>query len=226
MVEYPGEGVTIKAYRAAPHIAEPRPVILIVQEWWGLTDHIKDVAKRLAHEGYLAVAPDLYSRLGHPVTSDPTEAGRFMTSLRQDDGLKDLQATMAYLRRAPGADVSRTSIVGFSMGGIYALLLPCVSSELRAAVPYYGWVPNPDNVLQQLCCPVLYLYGEEDGMVLQADVQRLAGALKKYNKPGEIKTYPGAGHSFFRDTDENVYRPGAAKDAWSRTLAFCRQHLA
>lgn len=199
---------------------------MVVHEWWGLTDHIKDVANRVAQEGYWAVAPNLYSRLGYPVTSDPNEAGTFMTSLKQDDGLSDLQATMTYLRRAPGADVSRTGIVGFSMGGTYALVFPCVSSELQAAVPYYGWVPNPDNVLQHLCCPVLYLYGEEDGMVLQADVQRLAGALKKYNKPGEIKTYSDAGHSFFRDTDDSVYRPRAATDAWSRTLAFFRQHLA
>ncbi len=111
------------------------------------------------------------------------------------------------------------------MGGSYALMLPCVNSEVKAAVPFYGQVPNPDMPIQKLACPVLYLYGEDDGWITKADVQRLAAALKKYNKAGEIKTYPGAPHAFFRDTDPSVFRLDAAKDAWERTKAFFKQHL-
>jgi carboxymethylenebutenolidase len=111
------------------------------------------------------------------------------------------------------------------MGGSYALMLPCVNAEINAAVPFYGWVPNPDTPIQRLACPILYFYGEEDGFVPKADVQRLEAALKKYKKAGEIKTYPGAGHAFFRDTDPSVYKPAQAQDAWTRTLAFFRQHL-
>jgi carboxymethylenebutenolidase len=226
MVEYPGDGVTIKAYLASPQVKEKRPAVIVVQEWWGLTDLIKDVAQRYAREGYVAIAPDLYSRLGHKVTTDPSEAAQLMNSLKQEDGLKDLNATVTYLKTAPNVDARKIGITGFCMGGSYALMLPCINHDIRAAVPFYGWVPNPDTPIQNLACPILYFYGEEDGFVPKADVQRLEAALKKYKKSGEIKTYPGAGHAFFRDTDASVYKPTQAKDAWDRTLAFFRQHFA
>jgi carboxymethylenebutenolidase len=149
-----------------------------------------------------------------------------MNSLKQEDGLKDLNATVTYLKTTPTVDGAKIGVTGFCMGGSYALMLPCVNHGIKAAVPFYGWVPNPDTPIQNLACPVLYFYGEEDGFVPKADVQRLDAALKKYKKPGEIKTYPGAGHAFFRDTDASVYKPTQAKDAWTRTLAFFHQHLA
>lgn len=225
MVQYPGDGVTVRAYLVAPESKEPRPALIVVQEWWGLNDHIKDVARRYAREGYVVIAPDLYSRLGHKVTTDPNEAGKLMNQLRQEDGLKDLNATVTYLKSARGVDASRVGVTGFCMGGSYALMLPCVNPGIRAAAPFYGQVPNPDTPLKNLAGPVLYIYGEEDGWITRADVQRLAVALKKYNKPGEIKTYPGAPHAFFNDTRKDVYKQAEAKDAWNRTLAFFQQHL-
>lgn len=224
-VQYPSGNVTMNAFIAAPNTKEKRPTVIVIQEWWGLTDHIKDIARRYAAEGYVAIAPDLYSRLGHALTTDAGEAGKLMNTLKQEDGLNDLKATLAYLKSVPEVDGARIGVTGFCMGGSYALMLPCVSPEIKAAVPFYGQVPNPDTPLQKLACPVLYLYGEDDGWITKADVQRLAAALKKYNKPGEIKTYPGAPHAFFRDTDPSVYRPEAAKDAWGRTKAFFKQHL-
>jgi len=225
MVRYPSEGVTVQAYVAAPATKERRPVVVIVQEWWGLNDHIKDIARRYAHEGYVGVAPDLYSRLGHKVTADPGEAGKLMNALQQPDGLKDLQATVTYLKTAPEVDAGRIGVMGFCMGGSYALMLPCVNNAIKAAAPFYGWIPNPDTPLQSLACPLLYIYGEDDGYITKAEVQRLAAALKKYNKVGEIKSYPGCQHAFFNDTRKEVYRPAEAKDAWHRTLAFFKQHL-
>ncbi len=225
MVQYQSASVGMKAFVAAPQTKEKRPTIMIVQEWWGLTEHIHDIARRYAAEGYVAIAPDLYSRLGHALTADAGEAGKLMNTLRQEDGLADLNATVAYLQSVPEVDASKIGITGFCMGGSYALMLPCVNAAIKAAVPFYGQVPNPDTPLQKLACPVLYLYGEDDGWITKADVQRLAAALKKYNKAGEIKTYPGAPHAFFRDTDPSVYRPDAAKDAWIRTKAFFKQHL-
>jgi carboxymethylenebutenolidase len=148
-----------------------------------------------------------------------------MNTLKQEDGLTDLNATVAYLTSVPEVDGARIGVTGFCMGGSYALMLPCVNPAIKAAVPFYGQVPNPDAPLQKLSAPVLYLYGEDDGWITKADVQRLAAALKKYNKPGEIKTYPGAPHAFFRDNDPSVYRPEAARDAWGRTKAFFKQHL-
>jgi carboxymethylenebutenolidase len=225
MVQYPSGNVTMKAFVAAPQTKEKRPTVIVIQEWWGLTDHIKDIARRYAAEGYVAIAPDLYSRLGYALTTDAGEAGKLMNTLKQEDGLNDLNATVAYLKSVPEVDGMRIGVTGFCMGGSYALMLPCVNSAIKAAVPFYGQVPNPDAPLQKLSAPVLYLYGEDDGWITKADVQRLAAALKKYNKPGEIKTYPGAPHAFFRDTDPSVYRSEAARDAWARTKVFFKQHL-
>lgn len=225
MVQYPSGNVTMKAFVAAPQTTEKRPAVIVAQEWWGLTDHIKDIARRYAAEGYVAIAPDLYSRLGYALTTDAGEAGKLMNALKQEDGLSDLNATVAYLKSLSEVDGTRIGVTGFCMGGSYALMLPCVNPAIKAAVPFYGQVPNPDIPLQKLACPVLYLYGEDDGWITKADVQRLAAALKTYNKPGEIKTYPGAPHAFFRDTDPSVYRPEAAKDAWGRTKVFFKQQL-
>ena len=225
-VQYPSEGVTVRAYLVGEKGGVKRPTIIVVQEWWGLNDHMKDIAKRYAQEGYLAIVPDLYSRLGNKVTTSPDEAGKLMGMLKQEDGVKDLQATIAYLQTVPEVDAARIGVTGFCMGGSYALMLPCVNSSIKAAVPFYGQVPNPDTPLQKLACPVLYIYGEDDGWITKADVQRLATALKKYNRAGEIKTYPGAPHAFFNDTRKDVYKPAAAKDAWARTLAFFKKHLA
>jgi len=224
-VQYQSGKIGMKAFVAGPQTTGKRPTIIIVQEWWGLTDHMKDIARRYAAEGYVAIAPDLYSRLGHALTTDAGEAGKLMNSLKQEDGLTDLNATVGYLKSVPEVDATKIGITGFCMGGSYALMLPCINSEIKAAVPFYGQVPNPDTPIQTLTCPILYIYGEDDGWITKADVQRLAAALKKYGKAGEIKTYPGAPHAFFRDTDPSVYRPEAAKDAWARTKAFFKQHL-
>ncbi len=224
-VQYQSGKVLMHAFVAAPQTKEQRPAIIIVQEWWGLTDHIKDIARRYAGEGYVAIAPDLYSRLGHTLTTDAGQAGKLMNTLKQEDGLTDLNATVTYLKSVPEVDATKIGVTGFCMGGSYALMLPCVNPDIKAAVPFYGQVPNPDTPIQKLVCPMLYLYGEDDGWITKADVQRLATALKKYNKAGEIKTYPGAPHAFFRDTDPSVYRAEAAKDAWARTKAFFKQHL-
>ena len=225
MVQYPGEGGTIRAFLVSKGVKETSPAIIVVQEWWGLNDHVKDIARRIAQEGYVAIAPDLYSRLGHVVTTNANEAGQLMNRLKQEDGLKDLTATVTYLKSAPGVDAGRIGVIGFCMGGSYTLMLPCVNADIKASVPFYGQVPNPDSPIQNLVCPILYIYGEDDGWITRADVQRLAGALKKYGKVGEIKTYPGAPHAFFNDTRKEVYRPAEAADAWGRALAFFRQHL-
>lgn len=225
MVQYPSEGVTVRAYLVQPQMKGHRPAIIVVQEWWGLNDHIKDIARRYAQEGYTTIAPDLYSRLGNKVTANPDEAGRLMNGLKQEDGLRDLSATVKYLKTVPEVDAARIGVTGFCMGGSYALMLPCVAQEIKATVPFYGQVPDPDTPLKNLACPVLYVYGEDDGWITKADVQRLVAALRKYNKVGEVKTYPGASHAFFNDTRKDVYKLAEANDAWDRAVAFFKQHL-
>jgi len=225
LVEYSGEGVTLKAHVSIPQGVSTCSAVIVIQEWWGLNDHLKDVARRVAREGYVTIAPDLYSRLGHKVTTDPQEAGQLMGSLSQEDGLKDLTATIKYVRGLREVAGRKIGVIGFCMGGGYALMLPCVSTEISAAVPFYGPVPNPDTPLQQLAAPVLYVYGEDDGWITHADVDRLKNALAQYQKPGEVKTYPGCPHAFFNDTRLDVFKPQEAADAWNRTSDFFHRYL-
>jgi len=223
-VTFPGESVEIKAYVARPASGGPHPAVIVIQEWWGLNEHIKDVARRFAKEGYFAVAPDLYSRQGHKVTDDPNVAAQLMSGLKPDDGIDDLLSTMNWLADEKGVRADRIGVVGFCMGGSYALLLPCTSKEIKAAAPFYGEIP-PDEKLQQLACPVFYAYGENDGWITRQDVDRLAADLKKFKKPGEVKIYKGCSHGFFNDTRKDVHRASEAHDAWQHTLKLFAENL-
>jgi carboxymethylenebutenolidase len=110
------------------------------------------------------------------------------------------------------------------MGGSYAMAMPCVSRDIKAAAPFYGEIPS-DEELQRVNCPVFYAYGENDGWIQRKDVDRLAGALKRFNKPGEVKTYAGCSHGFFNDTRADVYSAKDARDAWQRSLNLFEQNL-
>jgi carboxymethylenebutenolidase len=224
-VTYPGKACSLKAFVAEPsHGGHQHAAVIVVQEWWGLDGHIKDVARRLAAEDYVTIAPDLYSRHGNQVTQDPNVAGELMAGLKQSDGLDDLLSTIDWLKTQAGVRADRIGVMGFCMGGSYAMALPCLSSEIKAAAPFYGEIP-PDDMLQKLHCPVFYAYGENDGWIQRKDVARLAGALKKFNKSGEVKTYAGCSHGFFNDTRPDVYSAKDARDAWDRTLKLFEQTL-
>ena len=223
-VRFVGRACAIKAFVAEPAAAESSPATIVVQEWWGLNDHIRDVARRLAREGYFAIAPDLYSRQGHRVATEPNQAAQLMGGLKKEDGIADLVTTVQWLRAQSQTQSARIGITGFCMGGSYALLLPCESREIAAAAPFYGEIA-PDEKLAHLGCPIFYAYGENDGWIQRADVDRLAAALKKFDKPGEVKIYKGCSHGFFNDTRPDVYRPEEAKDAWERTLKLFAANL-
>ncbi len=223
-VSYPGKACTLKAYVAEGAGTVPRPAVIVVQEWWGLDDHIKDVARRFAAEGYFAVAPNLYSRQGYRVTNDANVAGELMGGLATADGIDDLISTVGWIKTQPAADGTKIGVTGFCMGGSYATLLPCVSRDVKAAAPFYGEIP-PDDQLRNLHCPMFYAYGENDGWIQRADVDRLAAALKKFGKTGDVKIYAGCSHGFFNDTRPDVYSPAEATDAWARTLRLFAANL-
>jgi len=223
-VSFKGEACEINAFVAAPEGGGTHPVVIVVQEWWGLNDHIRDVAQRFAREGYFAIAPDLYSRQGHKFASDPNTAGQLMSGLKPEDGLADLQSTVAWIRAQPASRSSKIGVIGFCMGGSYALALPCESKEISAAAPFYGEIP-PNDTLKKLSCPLFYAYGEKDGWIQMKDVNRLAEDLKKLGKTGEVKIYKGCSHGFFNDTRPDVYRAEEAKDAWSHSLALFAANL-
>ena len=223
-VTYAGPACALNAFVAEPADADSSPAAIVVQEWWGLNEHIRDVARRLAREGYFAIAPDLYSRQSHKVATEPNTAAQLMGGLKKTDGIADLQTTVQWLRAQDATRSTRIGITGFCMGGSYAILLPCESKEIAAAAPFYGEIP-PDEKLEQLGCPIFYAYGENDGWIQRADVDRLGAALKKFDKRGEVKIYKGCSHGFFNDTRADVYRPAEAKDAWERTLKLFAANL-
>ncbi len=223
-VTFASKACQLKAYVTHQGGGAPRPAVIVVQEWWGLDDHIRDVARRFAQEGFFAVAPDLYSRLGHQVTKDPNVAGDLMSKLPLADGIEDLLSTIAWIKSQKEANGARIGVIGFCMGGSYAMALPCVSKDIKAAAPFYGEVPD-DRQLQNLNCPIFYAYGENDGWITRADVDRLAADLKKFNKRGEVKIYPGCSHGFFNDSRKDVYAATEARDAWGKATALFKENL-
>lgn len=223
-IQIPGPAGSIRAFDVRPKAPGKYPAVIVIQEWWGLNEHIQDVATRLAREGYVAVAPDLYSRLGNKVTANPDEAGKLMMSLEKKDGVADLLAVVAHLKTAAGVQGDRIGVSGFCMGGSYALLLACHSPDIKAAAPFYGEIP-PNDTLEKLGCPVSYFYGDADGWIHLGDVERLRTLLRDLGKRGEVMIYPGVPHAFFNDTRHDVYRPAQAQDAWRRTLELFAREL-
>lgn len=220
---FAGKACSINAFVAEP--AETSgPAVIVIQEWWGLNDHIREVARRFAREGYVAIAPDLYSRQGHKVANDPNTAAQLMGGLKMPDGIEDLKSTIAWMRNQKRTSTSKIGVIGFCMGGSYATLLPCESKEISAAVPFYGEIPQ-ESKIRDLACPIFYAYGENDGWIQRADVDRLAKELKELHKRGEVKVYPGCSHGFFNDTRADVYNAAAAKDAWERVLRLFSENL-
>lgn len=221
MTEVKRDGQRVGAYLAMPTGAGPFPAVVVIQEWWGLNDHIKDVAERYAREGYVGLAPDLYHG---KVADDPDEAAKLMGALNREEAVKDLLAAVGRLKGMKEVHADRIGVTGFCMGGSYALLLPCRTRDIRAAAPYYGEVPD-EATLKNLACPILYIYGDADFWITTDEVKRLEATLRTLGKPGEVKIYRGAPHAFFNDTRKDVYRQAEAQDAWRRTLEFFARHL-
>jgi carboxymethylenebutenolidase len=224
MVEYNTSDRSLSGFLCRPKQTEAYPGLLLIQEWWGLNDHIKEIAQRLAKEQYVVFAPDLYSRLGGVVTKNAAEASKLIDSLPTEQVLSDLMSALHYLKGLPHVVDRKVGTIGFCVGGSFALSLACRTDEIRCAAIFYGEIPS-DAELGKIPVPLLYFYGEEDGWIQKEEVERLKTVLKKHKKVGEIKTYPGTPHAFFNDTRREVYTPDAAKDAWKRTLEFFSKYL-
>jgi carboxymethylenebutenolidase len=196
--------------------------VVVIQEWWGLVDHIKDLCDRFAGEGFVALAPDLYHGKS---TKSPDEAGKLMMALRIDEAERDLSAAAQYLANHDSTSGEKIGVVGFCMGGALALYTATKNSKIGACVVFYGGHPNVKPDLANLHAPVLGLYGENDRSVTPAVVRDLEQRLKTLGKQIEVKIYPGADHAFFNDTRPQVYNAEAAADAWQRTVDFLRKNL-
>ena len=221
-VEFPANGETGRGYLAVPQGDGPFPGVIVVQEWWGLDEHIKDVARRFAAEGFVALAPDLYHG---QVTKEPGEAQKLMMSLNIGEAVKELTKATDYLASRPQVAGRGTGAIGFCMGGGLALNLACESSKIRAAAPFYGVNPTPIDRVGNLNGPLVAIYAENDAFASESVRREVEEALKTANIDHEIVVYPGAQHAFFNDTRPDVYDRDAAADAWQRVLSHFRQNL-
>jgi carboxymethylenebutenolidase len=205
------------------HVARPNnettAAVILIHEWWGINDHIRDIAGRYANEGFLCIAPDLFRG---KVAKDTEEASKLMHDLAIADGLETIQQAIAEIKRAYKAQ--NIGIIGYCMGGTFALRAACELSELAAAAPFYGDIPE-EEVLKQLKVPTLFIAGERDAWINPEKVNGLIEAARKYDLPVEVVTYD-ADHAFFNNTRPEVYNPKAAADAWRRVLDLFRKHLA
>ena len=221
MVQFPFAGGTTGGYLAVPEQGSG-PGVIVIQEWWGLVDHIKDVCDRFAGEGFVALAPDLYHG---KATKSPDEAGKLMMAMRIDGAERDLSAAVDYLETQDSTTSDKVGVVGFCMGGALALYTATKNPKVGACVMFYGGHPKVKPDLPNLHAPVLSISGDKDRSVTPDVVHNLERQLKDLGKQIEVKIYKDADHAFFNDTRPQVYKAEAAADAWQRTIAFLRQHL-
>jgi len=222
----------IPAYQAMPASGGPFPVVLVVQEIFGVHEHIKDVCRRFAKLGYYAVAPELFARATDTSTLTTIDEGRAAAAKVSDKQvMSDLDSTTAFAKTERG-DVNRLGITGFCYGGRVVWLYSAHSPVLKAGVAWYGRITGPTNEMQpknpldlvdSLKAPVLGLYGGADQGIPNADVEKMQAALKAARKSSEIVLYDGAPHGFHADYRPS-YRETPAKDGWQRLRAWFQQN--
>lgn len=221
-VEFRSNGGDTSGYLAIPE-SGAGPGVVVIQEWWGLVDHIRNVCDRFAAEGFVALAPDLYH--GRQ-TKSPDEAGKMMMALRIDETEKDLRGAVNYLMERESTTGKKVGTVGFCMGGALSLYAASKNPNVGACVVFYGGHPNVKPDLPNLQAPVLGIYAERDGFVTPDSVHQLEQQLKSLGKSIETHIYPGVDHAFFNDDRPEVYNAAAATDAWKRTVEFLKTNLA
>lgn len=223
MIDFPSNEHTTPGYLARPNDDAQHPGIVVIQEWWGLVQHIKDVSRRLAHAGYVALAPDLYHG---EATSEPDEARKLAMGLDMDRALNEIMAAARTLQKMDEVMPKKIGVVGWCMGGAAALGVVTWQSdvEIGATVAFYGRPPAVEDVAK-IQTPVLGLYGSEDSGIPVRSVREFEEALQTHRIPHEIHIYEGAQHAFFNETRPNIYHPEAAKDAWQKTLDWFQRHL-
>lgn len=222
MVEFAANGRTTGGYLATP-ASGSGPGVVVIQEWWGLVPHVKEVADRFAGEGFVALAPDLYH--GRSTTS-PDEAGKLMMALEIDRAERDLRGAIDYLLARDDVAGTRVGTVGFCMGGQLSLFAACANASVGACVDFYGIHPNVAPDLAGLEAPVLGFFAERDGFVTPEAARKLEADLRAAGKEVEITIFDGADHAFFNDSRPDVYHAGYAAECWTRMVAFYRRHLA
>lgn len=211
----------IPAYLAKPEAVGRAPGVLVIHEAGGLNDNIRDIADRFARAGYVALAVDLFADGQRALCMLRVMSEALLRPLN-NSGLRALRAAVDWLQRRPEVDGTRIGVIGFCMGGGFALALACVEDDLRVAASFYGGNPRPLSAVAQ-ACPIVGSYPGNDPFTRGGAV-KLKAALTRYGVPHDIKIYPGAQHTFFNDRGR-AYHAAAAQDSWARTLAFFSERL-
>jgi carboxymethylenebutenolidase len=224
MVEFPNGDDTASGYMAVPERGVG-PGLVVIQEWWGLVPHIKDVCDRFAAEGFVALAPDLYHG---ETTTEPDEAGKLMMALNLDQAVADMSGAIAHLQTSPSTTSDRLGVTGFCMGGGLALVLAAERpAAFAACVPWYGLIPwehaQPD--WSKVTAKVRGNFAAEDGFFGPDKAQALEADLKAAGVDAEITIWPGCDHAFFNDTRPEVHEPEISAQAWAQTVAFLHAEL-
>lgn len=225
-VQYPGKTGPVFGYLSRPKASGKYPAIIVISDNAGLVDHFRDVARRYAKEGYVALVPDVLSRHGGTAKANPKGTGLGkIGELAPPDAVSDyIDAGFTYLKSFPEVRGDRLGLTGFCWGGGMAFGSATRVRGLRALVVFYGGSPQPLDLVKNIEAAVLAHYAENDPRITNG-VPATEEAMKKYNKSYTYKIFPGTQHAFFHDGRPDRYHPEAAKEAWARTLQFLKQHL-
>lgn len=221
-VEFPSGKETASGFLAVPDKPGQYPGLVAIHEWWGLNDWVKEQAEKLAAQGYVVLAVDLYHGKS---AADPSDAHELMRGMPQDRAIRDMQAAYEYLAARKDVKPGRIGAIGWCMGGGLALQLAIHQPRLAAVVVNYGALPTDPNDIQQIGAWVLGNFGADDKGITPADVQAFEKTMKGLNRRIDVKIYPGAGHAFENPNNTGGYRPEATADAWKRTVAFLHNAL-
>lgn len=219
-VQFAANGGTGRGYLALPGGEGPFPAVVVIQEWWGLNDHIRSIANRFAAAGLVALAPDLYNG---QATSEPDEARKLAMSLDIDYAAQQMIGAVNYL--CGRSDVGKIGAIGFCMGGTLALVLAARTPRIAAVAPFYGGRPLSAEDASRLNSPVLAIFGAQDQGIPPERIADFRAMFERAGVPHDVVVYPDAGHAFFNDTRPQAYNAPAAADAWARALRFFDQYL-
>ncbi len=221
-VSYKSGDETVKGILYTPGGSGPFPGIVVIHEWWGLNDWVKEQASKLADQGYVALAVDLYRG---KVADDPNTAHELMRGVPEDRAARDLHAAVEFLKSQPNVKKDRIGSIGWCMGGGYSLNVALAEPTLTAAVINYGHLATDPAALQKINAAILGNFGGQDQGIPPEDVKKFEEALKKDGKSVDIKIYPNAGHAFENPNNKGGYRADDAADAWQRTVKFLNETL-
>lgn len=214
-------GSDIAGEIAEPSGTEKAPALVLIQEYWGINGHVKSLADRLASQGFLVVAPDLYHG---KIAKDAAEAGQLMTALDSAAAMTEIAAAVAYLKEHPRGN-GKVGVIGFCMGGALAFAAACHVEGLSAVVPFYGTPPADKVDYTKVTAPILAHFAKNDEWATVAKAEAIKKELDAQGKPMQLEVYD-AGHAFVNDTRPEAYDEKSAKLAWQRSIDFLKKNLA